>query len=223
MKNSSLEIGVLNLQGGVQEHLDHLDRIGVPCRGVKKADDFDRLAGLIIPGGETTCLQNLLRITGLDEVIVRKFREGIKLWGTCAGAILLAQEIVGESPYLASIDIAIERNAFGSQLDSFASEAHIPQLSSDPIPLIFIRAPKITRTGSDVKILLRMNDYIAAAESEEVLVTIFHPELTPNLSFHRYFAQKCGLSVADDPTNQVTDASWNRKSWMRFARISGEK
>jgi 5'-phosphate synthase pdxT subunit len=217
------EIGVLNLQGGVQEHLDHLDRIGVPCRGVKKTNDFDSLAGLIIPGGETTCLQNLLRITGLDEVIAQKFREGIKLWGTCAGAILLAQEIVGESPHFGLIDITIERNAFGSQLDSFASEAHIPQFSSDPIPLIFIRAPKITRAGSGVNILLRIDDYIAAAESEEVLVTVFHPELTPNLSFHRYFAQKCGLSVADNSINPVTDASWTRKSWMRFARISGEK
>jgi len=217
------EIGVLNLQGGVQEHLDHLDRIGVPCRGVKNADDFNGLAGLIIPGGETTCLQNLLRITELDEVIAQKFREGIKLWGTCAGAILLAREIAGESPCLALIDIAIERNAFGSQLDSFASEAHIPKLSSDPIPLIFIRAPKIIRAGSDVKILLRMDDYIAAAESEEALVTVFHPELTSNLSFHRYFAHKCGLSVADNSTNPVTDTSWTRKSWMRFARICEEK
>ena len=220
MSDSSSQIGVLDLQGGVQEHLDHLRRIGVPGRRVRDAGDFAGLAGLIIPGGETTCLARLLRIFGLEEVIVREYRRGLKLWGTCAGAILLARENLDESPYFGFIDIDIKRNAFGSQMDSFTCKALVLRVAPDPIPLTFIRAPKIIRAGSGVDVLLRLDDYIAAAESEGVLVTVFHPELTPSLAFHRYFAGKCGLSFADRSKSPVTDPSWTRKSWMRFARIS---
>ncbi|HID28509.1 MAG TPA: pyridoxal 5'-phosphate synthase glutaminase subunit PdxT [Desulfobacterales bacterium] len=211
-------VGVLDLQGGVQEHLDHLRRIGVPGRSVRHADDFSGLAGLILPGGETTCLARLLRIFDLEDVILQKYREGLKLWGTCAGAILLARENVGDSPYLGLIDIGIKRNAFGSQMDSFTCKALVPRVAPDPIPLTFIRAPKIIRAGSGVDVLLRMDDYIAAAESENVLVTVFHPELTPSLAFHRYFARKCGLSCQDRAKSAVTDPSWTRKGWMRVAR-----
>ena len=211
-------IGVLDLQGGVQEHLDHLRRIGVPGRSVRHADDFAGLAGLILPGGETTCLARLLRIFDLEDVILQKYREGLKLWGTCAGAILLARENIGEAPYLGLIDIAVKRNAFGSQMDSFTCNALVPRVAPDPIPLTFIRAPKIIRVGSGVDVLVHMDDYIAAAESEDILVTIFHPELTPSLAFHRYFAGKCGLSCEDPAKSPVTDSSWTRKGWMRFAR-----
>lgn len=211
------EIGVLDLQGGVQEHLDHLQRIGVVGRRVKDAGNFAGLAGLIIPGGETTCLARLLHILGLEKVIVREYRRGLKLWGTCAGAILLAKEIVGESPHFGLIDIAVKRNAFGSQMDSFTFEAVIPRIGPDPIPLTFIRAPKIIRAGSGVDVLLRVNDYIAAAEDKGILVTAFHPELTPSLAFHRYFARKCGLSFEDGSKSPEIDSSWTRKSWMRFA------
>ncbi len=205
-------IGVLDLQGGVQEHLEHIQRIGVPGQPVKQAQDFEDLAGLIIPGGESTCLARLLRIFGLREMILREHRRGLKLWGTCAGAILLATESRDETPHLGLIDITVERNAFGGQLNSFNYEASIPQVASEPIPLTFIRAPKITRAGADVSVLLRLDDYIAAAENETVLVTAFHPELTPSLAFHRYFARKCGLAPAlDGPT---LDASWTRHSWM---------
>jgi 5'-phosphate synthase pdxT subunit len=222
LSDPSPQIGVLDLQGGVQEHLDHLQRIGVIGRRVKDAGDIAGLAGLIIPGGETTCLARLLRIFGFEEVIVREYRRGLKLWGTCAGAILLANENIGESRYLGLIDIAIKRNAFGSQLDSFTRTALVPHVAPDPLPLIFIRAPKIIRVGSGVDILLRLDDYIAAAESKNVLVTIFHPELTPSLAFHRYFAAKCGISLADRSKSPETDRLWTRTSWMWFARISGE-
>lgn len=210
-------IGVLDLQGGVQEHLDHLQRIGVPGRSVRHAGDFAGLAGLILPGGETTCLARLLRIFDLEDVILREYRKGLTLWGTCAGAILLAKGNVGESPYLGLIDIDIKRNAFGSQIDSFTCKALVPRVAPDPIPLTFIRAPKIMRAASGVDVLLRVDDYIAAAESENVLVTVFHPELTPSLAFHRYFARKCGLSCEDPAKSPVTDPSWTRKGWMRFA------
>jgi 5'-phosphate synthase pdxT subunit len=211
-------IGVLDLQGDVCEHLDHLGRLGVAARPVKQAEDFEGLAGLILPGGESTCLARLLQIFSIDKIIIRKFHEGVKLWGTCAGAILLAKSLSGETPYLRLIDIEVARNSFGSQLDSFASEAPIPKLSPTPIPLTFIRAPKILSVGEGVDVLLRMGDFIAAAESPDVLVTVFHPELTPSLAFHRYFARKCGLQPGTEET--VINPSWDRTSWMRLARIT---
>src|SRR5512136_2965807 len=190
-------IGVLSLQGAVVEHLDHLDRLGIPGMPVKSPADFLKLSGLIIPGGESTCISRLMRIFCIEEVILREYKRGMKIWGTCAGAILLASSVVGESTHLALIDIEIERNSFGSQLDSFATEASIPRVASHLIPLTFIRAPKILRVGEGVNVLLRMEDYIAAVESADVLVTIFHPELTGCVAFHRYFARKCGFHPLD--------------------------
>ncbi len=209
-------IGVLDLQGGVQEHLDHLRRIGVAARPVKRAAELTGLAGLIIPGGESTCLSRLLAIFGLDQAIRQAHDHGLKLWGTCAGAILLARENLGEAPCLGLMDIAINRNAFGSQLDSFQCEALAPAVAREPIPLTFIRAPKIVRTGDGVRVLLSMTDYVAAAEDEQILVTVFHPELTPSLAFHRYFARKCGLRVAGGDDAGV-DPNWTPHSWMDFS------
>jgi 5'-phosphate synthase pdxT subunit len=212
-------IGVLNLQGGVVEHLDHLERLGIDARPVKEKADFQDLAGLIIPGGESTCLSRLLRIFSLDEVITQEFHRGMKIWGTCAGAILLARKVVGEAPHLALIDIEVERNGFGSQLESFACEALAVAVASEPLPLTFIRAPKITQAGPGVKILLKMGEFAAAAESAAVLVTVFHPELTPSLAWHRYFARKCGLNPYDESQAPDLDPNWNNRSWTRFARI----
>jgi 5'-phosphate synthase pdxT subunit len=214
--SSSDVIGVLDLQGGVQEHLDHLQRIGIAGRPVKRAADLQGLAGLIIPGGESTCLSRLLDIFGLRTEIERHYRQGLKLWGTCAGAILLARENVGEAPFFGLIDIAVSRNAFGSQLDSFNIEALAPLVAREPMPLTFIRAPKIVRTGPDVRVLLSMEDYVAAAEDDRILVTVFHPELTPNLAFHRYFARKCGLHPVGDEETDL-DPDWTPQSWIRFS------
>jgi pyridoxal 5'-phosphate synthase pdxT subunit len=210
-------IGVLDLQGGVVEHLDHLERLGIKARPVKQVKDFNGLAGLILPGGESTCLARLLSIFGIEPIISRKFREGMKLWGTCAGAILLARSLTGETPHLGLIDIEVQRNSFGSQLDSFTCEARIPKISSEPAPLTFIRAPKILKVGDGVEPLLRIGDFIAAAESSDVLVTVFHPELTRCLAFHRYFARKCGLHPRAEEAGPAP--AWNSTSWTRFARI----
>ncbi|MBL8251377.1 MAG: pyridoxal 5'-phosphate synthase glutaminase subunit PdxT [Candidatus Competibacter sp.] len=216
MRDAAGALGVLNLQGGVQEHLDHLQRIGVSARTVKRAAELEGLAGLIIPGGESTCLSRLLRIFELDQAIRRAWDGGLKVWGTCAGAILLAAESIGETPFLGLIDITVSRNAFGSQLDSFNREVSVPAVAREPIPVTFIRAPKIVRTGPGVRALLELDDYIAAAEDDRILVTVFHPELTPNLAFHRYFARKCGL--APDGTDQASlDPHWTPQSWMRFS------
>lgn len=212
-------IGVLNLQGGVVEHLDHLERLGINTRPVKVEDDFQDLAGLIIPGGESTCLSRLLRIFSLDLVIVREFRRGLKIWGTCAGAILLARAVTGEAPHLALIDLEVERNGFGSQIESFACEALVLAVAPEPLPLTFIRAPKITQVGPGVRVLLKMGGFIAAAESDGVLVTVFHPELTGSLAWHRYFARKCGLNPYDETLVPSLDPAWDNRSWTRFARI----
>jgi len=209
-------IGVLDLQGDVFEHLDHLSRIGVEGQPVKEPSEIEGLAGLIIPGGESTCLARLMRIFGLTDAIIREHDRGMKVWGTCAGAILLAKTVIGESPHLGLIDIAIERNGFGSQLDSFSGQAPVPRIAEAPQPLIFIRAPKIRQVGPGVDILLKMDDYIAAAENPTVLVTIFHPELTESLAFHWYFARKSGLDVSD--TVPSHDPTWNPQSWTRFRR-----
>ncbi len=208
-------IGVLDLQGGVFEHLEHLGRIGISGRPVKTPADILNLKGLIIPGGESTCLSRLMNIFGIDDAIKSAFARGMNIWGTCAGAILLAEAVIGESSYLRLIDMDIERNSFGSQLDSFTAAAIIPKLAADPLPLTFIRAPKIRRTGPGVVALLQIEDYIAAAESDRVLVTVFHPELTGCVAFHRYFARKCGLFPLDERRIPDVDPSWNRNSWMR--------
>ena len=213
-------IGVLSLQGGVVEHLDHMERLGIKALPVKEEADFKDLAGLIIPGGESTCISRLLHIFALDDIILREFRRGMKIWGTCAGAILLARSVVGEAPYLSVIDIEVERNSFGSQLDSFASEALIPAVASQPLPLTFIRAPKITKVGNGVEVLLKIGDFTAAVESADVLVTVFHPELTGCLAFHRYFARKCGLEPYSESQAPSLDPGWDYSSWTRFARIA---
>ncbi|HOJ52234.1 MAG TPA: pyridoxal 5'-phosphate synthase glutaminase subunit PdxT [Syntrophales bacterium] len=210
-------IGVLDLQGDVVEHLDHLDRLGLPAKRVKTPRDLAGIKGLIIPGGESTCLSRLMKLNGLDRAIVDLHRQGVKLWGTCAGAILLARHVIGEKPHLPLIDIEIERNGFGSQLDSFAAEAYVPAVSPRPLTLIFIRAPKIKRCGPGVKVLIEREDYIAAAEDDAILVTAFHPELTPDSDFHLYFARKCGMEMKKDPGKLPP---WSTTSWTRFARVA---
>ncbi|MFZ1325647.1 MAG: pyridoxal 5'-phosphate synthase glutaminase subunit PdxT, partial [Candidatus Contendobacter sp.] len=178
------------------------------------ATELEGLRGLILPGGESTCLARLLTIFSLKEAIQRAYDDaGLALWGTCAGAILLAKENRGELPFWGLLDITVQRNAFGSQLDSFQREALAPAVAREPLPLTFIRAPKIVRAGVGVRVLLQLDDYIAAAEDDRILVTVFHPELTPSLAFHRYFARKCGLKAgADDAT---LDPDWTPQSWIR--------
>lgn len=219
MKDKKSVIGVLDLQGGVHEHLDHLDRLGISYRRVKEKKDFEDLAGLIIPGGESSCLCRLINIFEIKEVLLANYNKGLKIWGTCAGTVLLAKSVVGEESCLGLIDIEVQRNSFGSQLDSFMSDALIKVVDPEPIPLTFIRAPKILKVGEKVNVLLKIDDYIAAAESEDILVTVFHPELTASLAFHRYFAIKCGLKLAVQKKGYI-DPAWENHSWTRMARVA---
>ncbi len=211
-------IGILDLQGDVVEHLDHLGRLGVPARRIKEPSRLADLRGLIIPGGESTCLARLMGIFGFDAAIRTAYDRGVKIWGTCAGAILLAARVTGEKPHLGLIDMEIERNGFGSQMDSFHCDATIPKVSGAPVPLTFIRAPKIKSVGPGVEVLWRGEDYIAAVETPGALATVFHPELTNNLAFHGYFARKCGLAVPP-ASPAASDPTWTATSWTRHMRI----
>jgi 5'-phosphate synthase pdxT subunit len=210
------EIGVLDLQGGVVEHLEHFAALSVSARRVKRRVDLDNLSGLVVPGGESTCLIRLLRRYEIDREIEDRYRAGLKLWGTCAGAILLAREVVDGEAGLGLLDIRIRRNAFGSQLDSFNLSMLIPAVDPQPVPLTFIRAPKILQLGEGVSPLLGIDDYYAAAEDRNILVTVFHPELTPSLAFHRYFARKCGIAVS---TPEQPGSDWRSDSWVGYAPI----
>ncbi len=195
--DSPVQIGILALQGGVSEHRQHLAALGVAAREVRTPEALAGLHGLILPGGESTCLSRLLRLTGVGPALLQAYREnGLVLWGTCAGAILLAEEIVGETPHLGLMPITVSRNAFGSQLDSFQGEALVPTVSPKPIPLVFIRAPQIVGTHPPARVLLELDSYIAAVETDQALATVFHPELADDLSFHRYFLRKCGWQPA---------------------------
>ncbi|MCR4441519.1 MAG: pyridoxal 5'-phosphate synthase glutaminase subunit PdxT [Peptococcaceae bacterium] len=186
-----INIGVLAMQGSVNEHLRMLSRIrGInPCE-VRLESDLEMVSGLILPGGESTTIGRLLKDSGLDEKIIKRAHEGMPLWGTCAGMILLAKEIVNENYFhLGLMDIVVRRNAYGGQLNSFISKMKVPQVSNDVIPLVFIRAPWVERVGGNVKVLAKFNGRIIAVQQNNLLATSFHPELTGDLSFHQYFVK----------------------------------
>ncbi len=182
-------IGVLALQGSFAEHLRVLERIGgVKAVPVKSRGGLDAADGLILPGGESTAQGKLLRDFGLLEPLRRRILRGMPVWGTCAGAILLAGTIAGGEPtHLGVMDITVRRNAYGGQLNSFAASAVLPEVSAEPLPLVFIRAPWIERTGARARPLAVLEGRIVAARQKNMLATVFHPELTPDQRFHRYF------------------------------------
>ncbi len=183
------KIGVLDLQGGVAEHLAHLRLIaGVEPVAVKYAQQFLSLDGLIIPGGESTTLRRLLDIFALKEEILQLAARSIPIWGTCAGLILLANKISGDNkPYLKLINIEVQRNGYGNQLASFFTTATAKIISELPLPFVFIRAPKIISWGTEVEVIAEVNGDLVAARQGHILVTSFHPELSSDLSFHKYF------------------------------------
>jgi len=212
------KIGILALQGDVLEHMEHFERLRVPCKPVKDEKDFENINGLIIPGGESTCLFRLMKIFKLDTVIKEYVDKGMKVWGTCAGAILVADQVVNEEAKLSLVAMKVQRNAFGSQLESFNTKAKIPKLGNDDFPLTFIRAPKILEVSDDVEVLLKLNDFIAMIETDNVMATVFHPELTPCLAFHRYFAEKCGIEPTVEQGHDF-DKNWKMTSWTKFAQV----
>lgn len=181
----ALRIGVLNIQGSVEEHLAMLKKIGAHAVAVKSKKNLDGVDGLIIPGGESTTIGKLLKLYGLDREIRR--RKSLVIWGSCAGAILLAKKIRNRRPdALGLIDIDIARNAYGRQLDSFEAEISVPALKKK-IPAVFIRAPRVKKASLKVKVLAEYRGEPVMLRQENLLVTMFHPELTNDESVHQYF------------------------------------
>lgn len=183
-------IGILGMQGAIAEHQEILLQIPhTKTRIVKTAKDLDCIDGLILPGGESTAIGKLLDYFSLKEILQQKIISGLPVFGTCAGLILLAKNIENETnTHLATMDITVKRNGYGSQLNSFSTNLLIPTIDKNmPIPLVFIRAPYITKTDKDVQILATLDNKIIAARQKNMLVSSFHPELTCDLRFHQYF------------------------------------
>ena len=183
-------IGILGMQGAIAEHQEILLQIPhTKTRIVKTAKDLDCIDGLILPGGESTAIGKLLDYFSLKEILRQKIISGLPVFGTCAGLILLAKNIENQTnTHLATMDITVKRNGYGSQLDSFSTNLLIPTIDKNmPIPLVFIRAPYITKTDKDVQILATLDNKIISARQKNMLVTAFHPELTNDLRFHQYF------------------------------------
>ncbi len=182
------DVGVLALQGDVEEHIAAMRRAGAEAFAVKTHADLERAAGLIIPGGESTTVMKLLDRFGLAAPIAERAGSGMPLWGTCMGMIVLAHEVVGlAQPTLDLIDISVRRNAFGRQNDSAEVDLQIPALGQPPFPAIFIRAPWIERTGKDVSLLAQRKGHGVMVRHGNVLGTSFHPELTADARVHAYF------------------------------------
>jgi 5'-phosphate synthase pdxT subunit len=194
-----MRIGVLALQGAFREHLDVLQTIGVEGVAVRLPQDLEGVSGLILPGGESTTMRHLIERWGLAEPIRRLAATGAPLYGTCAGMIVLSKEIVGgEQPILPLLDVTVQRNAFGRQLDSFESDLSVPVLGDRPVHAVFIRAPVIESVGPDVDVLARLDDgRIVAVRERNVIATSFHPELAGETRFHRLVATMA--AEHDDP------------------------
>lgn len=186
--------GILALQGDVREHQEMLQRIGVPTLQVRLPQHLAQVDRLIIPGGESTTIGKLLVMYGLLEPIRAHAQSGMPIWGTCAGAILLANTIAegrpAGQPALALLDVTARRNAFGRQLDSFEADLALPLLGETPFHAVFIRAPILEHPGSGVTTLATLDDgRIVAAQQGRLLATCFHPELSHDDRFHRYFLE----------------------------------
>ena len=184
-----VRIGVLALQGDFAEHIHVLTELGAETREVRLPRGLESLDGLIIPGGESTTIRRLMDLYGLSQPIADMARQGWPVWGACAGMILMAHRLLGDRPQpLDLIDIDVARNAFGRQVDSFEADILVSALGPDPFNAVFIRAPLVVRVGKGVDVLARLSDErVVAVRQGSLLATAFHPELTHDLRFHRYF------------------------------------
>ncbi|VBB06898.1 pyridoxal 5'-phosphate synthase subunit pdxt/sno [Lucifera butyrica] len=183
-----MKIGVLALQGAFREHRRMLELCGAVATEIRTPQDLDAVAGLIIPGGESTTIGKLMVEWGLLDKIRLRASQGMAIYGTCAGMILLAKEIIGsDQPRLGLMDIAVRRNAFGRQRESFEADLAVPEFGEDPVRAVFIRAPYIEKTGPDVQVLAKVKDKVVIARQGNFLATAFHPELTEDERIHKYF------------------------------------
>lgn len=184
-------IGVLALQGDFREHRQVLEEIGASTCPVRRPDDLNEVEGLIIPGGESTTISKLLRKWDLFELIQSEVRGGLPVFGTCAGLILLANELQDGPPTLELLDITVERNSYGRQIESFESRLEVTEdLTDEVFHGVFIRAPRVKRVGPGVKVLARYEEDPVLLREENVLAATFHPELTEEKGIHEYFLRE---------------------------------
>ncbi|MEJ5252646.1 MAG: pyridoxal 5'-phosphate synthase glutaminase subunit PdxT [Chthonomonadetes bacterium] len=191
MEKEAITVGVLALQGDFEAHLRMLQQCGVQGREVRTVQQLREVDGLIIPGGESTTIIKLMQRYGLDEAVRQRAAEGMPIYGTCAGLIVMAREIEGypQQPRLGLLDVAVARNAFGRQVDSFEVDLPVPRLGEHPLRAVFIRAPYVTRTGEQVEILAKLDGKVVLVQQANLLGGAFHPELTDDLRLHRYFVE----------------------------------
>lgn len=184
------KIGVMALQGAFIEHCRSLERCGSRAVEVRKPQQIEELDGLIIPGGESTTIGKLLELYGFPPVIRERVEAGMPVYGTCAGLILLAKDIVdSDQPRLGMMDIRVLRNGYGRQVDSFEADLEIEVLGEEPFRGVFIRAPMITKVGPGVEVLGRLDGVPVVVRQGNLLVSSFHPELTGDDRLHRYFVE----------------------------------
>jgi 5'-phosphate synthase pdxT subunit len=186
-------VGILAIQGDFEMHAKMLDRLGEPWKLVKHAADLGEVSRLIMPGGESTTMLKFFANEGMGAAIQEFAAAGKPVFGTCAGAILLAKEVTNPpQERLGLLDIAIERNAYGRQVDSSVRRGDCPELADHPLEMVFIRAPIIRRVGAGVRVLGRCDGLPVLVEQGKVLAATFHPELTQDETIHRYFLSKQG-------------------------------
>jgi 5'-phosphate synthase pdxT subunit len=182
-----MKIGILAIQGDFEAHRKRLEELGAETVLVKTAADLENLDGLVLPGGESTTHMKLLTEEGLFDRIVERARTGMAVFGTCAGAILLAKEVKNPAqPSLALLDITVVRNAYGRQLESCVTK-QTADLTGRPLEMVFIRAPVIERVGSDVQVLARRDGQPVLVRQGRILAATFHPELSSDPAVHEYF------------------------------------
>lgn len=193
MQTSKRTIGVLAFQGGVIEHVEIIRKLGQTAVEIRNPGELSRCDGLIIPGGESTTIGFFLETTGMDKAMTASVLKGMPVFGTCAGAILLAKNIESNivPPHLGLLDISIRRNAYGRQVDSFTTELQVPSLGIQDLKTAFIRAPIITKTGPGVEILAKHGEEIVLVRSKNILAATFHPELAGETRLHKAFISLC--------------------------------
>ena len=188
------KIGVLALQGDFREHAEILEKLGVEAVEVRTLEDLEGLSGIIVPGGESTAIGNLMVSTGLLDGVRSFFYKGGPVWGTCAGMVLAASATTGpRQPLLGLMNALVERNGFGRQVHSFETDLKVEGFER-PFTGVFIRAPFFEDVGPGVEVLSEVDGRVVAARGENILVTAFHPELTDDTRFHEYFLREvCGI------------------------------
>lgn len=188
-----MKVGVLALQGDVREHMSSLIACGVDPISVRRASEIAQIDALVVPGGESTTIAQLAEIFGVYDVIQGRINEGMPVYGSCAGMILLADEILdakdGQKSF-GGLDITVRRNAFGRQVDSFESDIAFNDGSAELVRAVFIRAPWVERVGDGVEVLASIENHPVAVRSMTLLATSFHPELTGDFRIHRYFIEE---------------------------------